>query len=90
MRITSAESDKWHGKSLHEAIVELLRRERIFGANSFARQWAALYGGRSTYHTDKCFAGRRICRLGGNVIRIDRENRDDFAATRFEMIGGGL
>ena len=27
MRIHIGESDKWHGKSLHEAIVEMLRKE---------------------------------------------------------------
>ena len=32
MRIHIGESDKWHGKSLHEAIVELLRREGFSGA----------------------------------------------------------
>jgi len=32
MRIHIGESDKWHGKSLHEAIVELLRKEGFSGA----------------------------------------------------------
>ena len=32
MRIHIGESDKWHGKSLHEAIVEMLRKEKFSGA----------------------------------------------------------
>jgi PII-like signaling protein len=32
MRIHVGESDKWHGKSLHDAIVEMLRKEGFSGA----------------------------------------------------------
>ena len=32
MRIHIGESDKWHGKALHEAIVEMLRKEKFSGA----------------------------------------------------------
>src|SRR5256886_12917113 len=32
MRIHIGESDKWHGKSLHEAIVEMLRKDGFSGA----------------------------------------------------------
>jgi len=31
MRIHIGESDRWHGKSLHEAIVEMLRKEGFSG-----------------------------------------------------------
>src|SRR5271154_7610228 len=32
MRIHIGESDRWHGKPLYEAIIELLRREKFSGA----------------------------------------------------------
>ena len=32
MRIHIGESDKWHGKPLYEAIVEMLRKETFSGA----------------------------------------------------------
>jgi PII-like signaling protein len=32
MRIHIGESDKWHGKPLHEAIVEMLRKDGFSGA----------------------------------------------------------
>ena len=32
MRIHIGQSDKWHGKPLHEAIVEMLRKEKFSGA----------------------------------------------------------
>src|SRR5258708_13089189 len=51
MRIHIGESDKWHGKSLHEAIVELLRREAFSGATVL--RGVGGYGGTSTYHPDK-------------------------------------
>jgi len=32
MRIHVGESDKWHGKALSQAILELLRKEGFYGA----------------------------------------------------------
>ena len=32
MRIHIGESDKWHGKALYQAIIELLRQEKFAGA----------------------------------------------------------
>ena len=51
MRIHIGESDKWHGKALHEAIVELLRKEGFSGVTVL--RGVAGYGGSSVYHTDK-------------------------------------
>src|SRR5262244_4351477 len=51
MRIHIGESDKWHGKPLHEAIVEMLRKEGFSGATVL--RGVAGYGGSSVYHTDK-------------------------------------
>ena len=51
MRIHIGESDKWHGKPLYEAIVEMLRREGFSGATVL--RGVGGYGGSSVYHTDK-------------------------------------
>jgi PII-like signaling protein len=51
MRIHIGESDKWHGKSLYKAIVEMLRKEGFSGVTVL--RGVAGYGGSSVYHTDK-------------------------------------
>jgi PII-like signaling protein len=51
MRIHIGESDKWHGKALYEAIVEMLRKEGFSGVTVL--RGVAGFGGSSVYHTDK-------------------------------------
>src|ERR1700726_4093012 len=51
MRIHCGESDKWHGKPLYEAIVEMLRKDGFSGVTVL--RGVAGYGGGSIYHTDK-------------------------------------
>src|SRR2546430_7629377 len=51
MRIHIGESDKWHGKPLHEAIVEMLRKDAFSGATVL--RGVGGYGGSSVYPTDK-------------------------------------
>src|SRR6202034_1600264 len=51
MRIHIGESDRWHGKTLYEAIVELLRDERFSGATVL--RGVGGYGSSSVYHTEK-------------------------------------
>ena len=48
MRIHIGESDKWHGKPLYEAIVEMLREEGFSGVTVL--RGVAGYGG-SSIHT---------------------------------------
>src|ERR1700676_3744897 len=87
MRIHVGESDKWQGKSLHEAIVEMLRKEGFSGATVL--RGVAGFGGSSVYHTDK------ILRLSQDlpiVIEvIEAQERIDAILPRLdEMIEGGL
>ena len=49
MRIHIGESDKWHGKPLHEAIVQELRKENFSGV-TVLRGERRLPGDRSAYH----------------------------------------
>jgi uncharacterized protein len=51
MRIHIGESDKWHGRALYEAVVEMLRKEKFSGVTVL--RGVAGYGGSSVYHTDK-------------------------------------
>ncbi|HTS70598.1 MAG TPA: DUF190 domain-containing protein [Terriglobia bacterium] len=51
MRIHIGESDKWHGKPLYEAIIQLIRQEGFSGATVL--RGVGGYGPSSHYHTDK-------------------------------------
>jgi uncharacterized protein len=87
MRIHIGESDKWHGKPLYEAIVEMLRKEGFSGATVL--RGVAGYGGSSVYHTDK------ILRLSQDlpiVLEvIDSTERIEQILPRLdEMVDGGL
>src|SRR5262244_3247108 len=87
MRIHIGESDKWHGKPLHEAIVELLRREKFSGATVL--RGVGGFGSSSIYHTDK------ILRLSQDlpmvVEVIEAAERIEQVLPRLdEMVEGGL
>src|SRR6266513_404308 len=64
MRIHIGESDKWHGKPLHEAIVEMLRKDGFSGATVL--RGVGGYGGSSIYHTDKLLRLRLLRHLDWN------------------------
>ena len=87
MRIHIGESDKWHGKPLYEAIVELLRKESFSGVTVL--RGVAGYGGSSVYHTDK------ILRLSQDLPIIlevvEATERIDQILPRLDgMVEGGL
>jgi PII-like signaling protein len=87
MRIHIGESDKWHGKPLYEAIVEILRKEGFSGVTVL--RGVAGYGGSSIYHTDK------ILRLSQDLPIIleviECADRIEKLLPRLdEMVDGGL
>jgi uncharacterized protein len=87
MRVHIGESDKWHGKPLHQAIVELLRMEGFSGATVL--RGVGGYGGSSVYHTDK------ILRLSADlplvVEVVEYLDRIEKVLPRLdEMVEGGL
>ena len=87
MRIHIGESDKWHGKSLHEAIVELLRKEGFSGATVL--RGVAGFGGSSVYHTDKILRMSQDLPIILEVI--DAAERIEKILPRLdEMVDGGL
>lgn len=87
MRIHIGESDKWHGKPLHEAIVGLLRKEGFSGATVL--RGVGGYGGSSVYHTDKLL---RLSQDLPIVLEIiETQERIDAILPRLdEMVDGGL
>ena len=87
MRIHIGESDRWHGKALYEAIVELFRRENFSGVTVL--RGVGGYGSSSIYHTDK------ILRLSQDlpivIEAVEFTERIEAILPRLdEMIGGGL
>lgn len=87
MRIHIGESDKWRGRPLYEAIVELLRREGFSGATVL--RGVAGFGSASRLHTDK------ILRLSQDlpiVIEVvESEERVERLIPQLDqMVGGGL
>ena len=87
MRIHIGESDKWHGKPLYEAIVEMLRKEGFSGATVL--RGVAGYGGSSVYHTDKVLRLSQDLPIVLEVI--ESTGRIEQILPRLdEMVDGGL
>jgi len=87
MRIHIGESDKWHGKALHEAIVELLRKEGLSGATVL--RGVGGYGGTSVYHTDKLLRLSQDLPIIVEVVEA-LENIEKILPRLDEMVSGGL
>jgi PII-like signaling protein len=87
MRIHIGESDKWRGKPLYEAIVEMLRKEQFSGVTVL--RGVAGYGGSSVYHTDKLLRMSQdlpiVLEIIENADRIEK-----ILPTLDEMVDGGL
>src|ERR1700747_3250087 len=87
MRIHIGESDKWHGKSLHEAIVELLRKEEFSGATVL--RGVGGFGSSSVYHTDKLLRLSQTLPLIVEVVEYT-DRIEKILPRLDEMLGGGL
>jgi PII-like signaling protein len=87
MRIHIGESDKLHGKPLHEALVDLLRREGFSGATVL--RGVAGYGGSSVYHTDKILRLSQDLPIIVEVIET-AEKIEKILPRMDEMVDGGL
>lgn len=87
MRIHIGESDRWHGKPLYGAIVELLRREKFSGATVL--RGVGGYGGSSVYHSDKILRLSQDLPVVVEVVESS-ERIEQILPQLDEMIGGGL
>jgi PII-like signaling protein len=87
MRIHIGESDRWHGKPLYQAIVELLRREKFSGVTVL--RGVGGYGSSSVYHTEKIL---RISQDLPIVLEVVESNEriEAILPELDDMIGGGL
>jgi PII-like signaling protein len=87
MRIHIGESDRWHGKPLYEAIVELLRREKFSGATVL--RGVGGYGSSSVYHTDKILRLSQDLPIVVEVVESS-DRIEQILSQLDDMIGGGL
>ncbi|HEY2820878.1 MAG TPA: DUF190 domain-containing protein [Candidatus Acidoferrum sp.] len=87
MRIHIGESDKWHGKPLYEAIVEMLRKEGFSGATVL--RGVAGFGGSSVLHTDKLLRMSQDLPMVLEVIESN-EKIEKILPRIGEMVDGGL
>src|ERR1700693_6067534 len=87
MRIHLGESDKWHGKPVPEAIVQMLRKEGFSGATVL--RGVAGFGGSRVYHTDKILRRAQDFPI---VIEVNeaQERNDAIFARLDEIIESGL
>ena len=87
MRIHIGESDKWHGRALYSALVELFRSEELSGVTVL--RGVAGYGSTSRYHTDKILRLSQDLPIVLEVVE-DAERIERILPKLDEMIGGGL
>lgn len=87
MRIHIGESDKWHGKSLYEAIVQLLRKESFSGVTVL--RGVAGYGGSSVYHTDKILRLSQDLPIIVEIVEA-QERIEKILPQLDDMVEGGL
>jgi uncharacterized protein len=87
MRIHIGESDKWHGKPLHEAIVEMLRKEKFSGVTVL--RGVGGFGGSSIYHTDKILRLSQDLPIVVEVVEY-AERIEQILSRLDEMVEGGL
>jgi uncharacterized protein len=87
MRIHIGESDKWQGKPLHQAIVEMLRKDGFYGATVL--RGVAGFGGSSILHTDKLLRMSQDLPIILEVIESP-EKIEKILPRLDEMIDGGL
>jgi len=87
MRIHIGESDKWQGKPLYEAIVQLLRKEGFSGVTVL--RGVAGYGGSSIYHTDKILRLSQDLPIILEVVEFS-ERIEQILPRLDEMVEGGL
>ncbi len=87
MRIHIGESDRWEGRPLYQAIVELFRKEGFSGVTVL--RGVGGYGSASRYHTEK------ILRLSQDLPIVVESVEDSERIERIlprldQMVGGGL
>jgi PII-like signaling protein len=87
MRIHIGESDKWHGKPLYEALIEMFRREQFSGVTVL--RGVGGFGSTSIYHTDKILRLSQDLPIVIEVVEYP-ERIEKILPRLDEMVEGGL
>jgi hypothetical protein len=87
MRIHIGESDKWHGKPLYQAIIDLLRKEGFSGATVL--RGVGGFGSASIYHSDKILRLSQDLPIVVEVVEYS-ERIEKLLPQLDEMVDGGL
>jgi len=87
MRIHIGESDKWEGKPLYQALIELFRREGFYGVTVL--RGVGGYGASARYHTEKILRLSQDLPIVVEVVEYP-ERIERLLPKLDEMIGGGL
>ncbi|HXZ13099.1 MAG TPA: DUF190 domain-containing protein [Candidatus Sulfotelmatobacter sp.] len=87
MRIHIGQSDKWHGKPLHEAIIHLLRDEHLLGATVL--KGVGGYGSSSLYHAEHPLRLSQDLPIVIEVVEY-AERLETLLPRLDEMIGAGM
>ena len=87
MRIHIGESDKWHGRPLHDSIVEMLRKEGFSGVTML--RGVGGFGSSSVYHTDKLLRLSQDLPIILEVVET-QERIEQILPRLDEMVDGGL
>ena len=87
MRIHIGESDKWDGKPLYQALIELFRREGFYGVTVL--RGVSGYGASARYHTEKILRLSQDLPIVVEVVEYP-ERIERLLPKLDEMIGGGL
>lgn len=87
MRIHIGESDRWGGKALHDALVELFRREGFSGVTVL--RGVAGFGSASLVHTEKILRLSQDLPIIIEVVEYT-ERIERVLSQLDEMVGGGL
>jgi len=87
MRVHVGESDRYHGKPLYEAIIELFRKEGLSGATVL--RGVGGYGSSSRYHTDKILRLSQDLPVIIEVVEYT-ERIEKLLPSLDEMVDGGM
>lgn len=87
MRIHIGESDKYEGKPLYQALVELFRRQGFYGVTVL--RGVGGFGASARYHTEKILRLSQDLPIVLEVVEYE-ERIQAILPKLDEMIGGGL
>lgn len=86
IRIHFGEDDRWHGKPLHEAIIEEARRQDLAGATAY--RGIEGYGASSRIHRKHLFTSSDLPIMVAIIDAADKIER--FLPTLRDMVSEGL